>query len=417
MNYIKSITVKNFFSIKNEITLDFKANQYTVDNHPDRVYKLNKEFYNKAIAIYGANASGKTSILKALVFVSAVINNQRDNFIPYSIRNKFNNRKSKTHIEVCFIISDKEYRYTITLSGKEFENTSIDDEILEELEENGKEILFERKKQSTSKEIIKNQVDIEIFNTLMERDPNIHKVLSKSILEKISQSKSIIQEFSKSKNDTIFKEIKSFFNHINKTSNIEFFNTRLDTREKELISIGENIENNPDIHKFIINFFDSIGLDIKDFEVIKEKNDLVESMEIFTKHTISKNKKLEFILESSGTKSLTKFLVDIFLAKENNSILVLDEFDSIIHPALVPMILNLLRQNDIQIIYTTHNIYNMKFLSHDELFLIEKDSTHNTKVIPVKDDKRYKGFENKLALYEANRLGGTPDIHKFIVEI
>ena len=157
MNYIKSITVKNFFSIKNEITLDFKANQYTVDNHPDRVYKLNKEFYNKAIAIYGANASGKTSILKALVFVSAVINNQRDNFIPYSIRNKFNNRKSKTHIEVCFIISDKEYRYTITLSGKEFENTSIDDEILEELEENGKEILFERKKQSTSKEIIKTK--------------------------------------------------------------------------------------------------------------------------------------------------------------------------------------------------------------------------------------------------------------------
>jgi hypothetical protein len=84
---------------------------------------------------------------------------------------------------------------------------------------------------------------------------------------------------------------------------------------------------------------------------------------------------------------------------------------------LIPIINNLLIENDIQIIYSTHNIYNMQFLQNDEIFLIEKDSEHKTTINPVKDNKEIKGYKNLLTLYENGYLGGLPDIKEILTKI
>ena len=78
MNFIKQIEIENFFSIKNRIRMNFESSDYLIQNHSNRVINFNNKFYNKIISFYGANASGKTTILKSLVVVGAIINNKKD---------------------------------------------------------------------------------------------------------------------------------------------------------------------------------------------------------------------------------------------------------------------------------------------------------------------------------------------------
>ena len=62
MNFITKIKIKNFFSIKNEVCIDFKASNYNIENNRNRLFNVKREYYNKIVSFYGANASGKTTL-------------------------------------------------------------------------------------------------------------------------------------------------------------------------------------------------------------------------------------------------------------------------------------------------------------------------------------------------------------------
>ena len=67
---ILEFTVKNFLSIKDEVTLSMVAAKDS--SHEDNLllYEDGKQMKSalKSLVIYGANASGKSNILKALRF-------------------------------------------------------------------------------------------------------------------------------------------------------------------------------------------------------------------------------------------------------------------------------------------------------------------------------------------------------------
>ena len=66
----------NFFSIKEEVCIDFKAgNIKTVaaKNLADNIFTVNEETLLKVQGIYGPNASGKSSIIKAAFFCRQLV--------------------------------------------------------------------------------------------------------------------------------------------------------------------------------------------------------------------------------------------------------------------------------------------------------------------------------------------------------
>ena len=69
---IINFSVQNFGSIKDKQTLSFEADKST---HLESTYVVNvgKERILKLALIYGANASGKTTILKALDFLRDIV--------------------------------------------------------------------------------------------------------------------------------------------------------------------------------------------------------------------------------------------------------------------------------------------------------------------------------------------------------
>ena len=95
MGFIKKIEIENFYSIKNAISLDLESSEYMIKNHSDRVIKSKNENYSILNAIYGANASGKSSILRAIIAVSQVISNSSDERLPISFKNKFKDYENK----------------------------------------------------------------------------------------------------------------------------------------------------------------------------------------------------------------------------------------------------------------------------------------------------------------------------------
>jgi AAA15 family ATPase/GTPase len=75
---ILEIRLENFFSIKDEILLDFRAakiNTGGANALSANVIDYNGEKILKSIGLFGANASGKSNIFKAIDFCKNIIVN------------------------------------------------------------------------------------------------------------------------------------------------------------------------------------------------------------------------------------------------------------------------------------------------------------------------------------------------------
>ena len=419
MNLIKSVKIKNFFSVKNEVSINFAASKYTIENHPDRLFRVDKEYYNKLIAFYGPNASGKTTILKALVLVAYLLSNKSEKF-PFAIKNIYSD-DAISFIEVEFIFEGQIFRYKVEFECEKDRTIGISNEILEVLERG--------EKKETTKTLINRKE--KIFRDIKGNS------LGNIIIGNVPNTKSLLIETLTRTDD--YKKIIKFFNAIVKATNIIGpFDVRMALGgEDELIlslifepSIYiEDVEilkeslihDKKKFWNFLYRILPAIGLDIQTvISNVKIKNEFprleAKINQFTTLHNINPEKALDFKLESNGTRMIFKILFNIFYAYEKKTILVIDELDSILHPMLVPFINLLAIKNDIQLIYTSQNIYNMKYLYSDELFIIEKDSQHNTTVKKM-DEYGHEGYENFVRLYENNLLGGLPQIKAVQLEI
>lgn len=402
MNYIKKLIVKNFFSIKNQVSIDFEASKYTIENHPYRVFEEQGNFINKLRVFYGANASGKTSLLRALVYISYIASNKSDKLVR-GFKNIYNAPSEQSSIEIEFHFKNINYSYRIEFSLIKDEIVGISNEVLKNISEN--QILINRKKN--------------IFNTLS------NEVITGILFEKVPKTKSLLVESLTRTED--YEELVEFFQNIVMLTNIRgnhslgmHFDDIQDKiivaeafleeeRNKPIFKKTIDSEDKKEFKEFIFPFLQSIGLDIDNAssKIKIEKSTSESKLNFTTTHAIDTKKELDFNLESNGTKMLFKILFDIFYAYKKRAILVVDELDSILHPMIVPAINLLAIENNVQLIYTTHNTSNMKYLYSDEIQIIEKDKNHET---IIKDAKNYNGYENFMKLYENNQLGGLPNI-------
>ncbi len=408
MNFIKEIKIKNFFSIKNELILNINSSKYTIDNHSNRVFFDGDNAYNKLVSIYGANASGKTTILKALVVIGAVITNENSEIMPLSVKNKFANGRTKTELSIKFILKIKnkpiEFEYEVSFdANKAKNNISISNEILY-IVTNGKRSTFFNRKE--------NKINID------DIDMNTKQL----VFDDMKNTISIFNEFDKfDRKLSYLASIKQFLGSIPSLTNINnAYVTTFGIRDGDEDKFVNNLLQDNKLKLFIEKFIVSIGIDIDRIDVEFNYNDskqIIGIKNILIYHSIDKSIPLEYKLESDGTRMLLKLLMDIYVAKKLKTVLVIDELDSVLHSMLVPLLNNLIIDNNIQIFYSTHNIYNMKYLYSDEIYVVEKDSSHDTTISSPKDNKDIEGFENFLSLYENEYLGGLPKLHDIFTKI
>ncbi|MBU4145295.1 MAG: ATP-binding protein, partial [Candidatus Thermoplasmatota archaeon] len=144
------ISIENFLSIKDEVTLSMVASKdksfmdNTIKSKP-----LKKDRLLRSAAIYGANASGKSNVLKALSYIKRLVqtshNYQSDTKIKYSpfkLDKKCRNKPSK--FQIIFIKNDIKYIYGLSVT-----DVKVVDEYLYYYPGGRKSQIFDRKDTTT----------------------------------------------------------------------------------------------------------------------------------------------------------------------------------------------------------------------------------------------------------------------------
>src|SRR5450759_565617 len=120
---ILEIRLSNFFSIRDEIVLDLRvgnSKSQKVKDLENNVFIYKDEKILKSVALYGANASGKSNIIKAIRFCCSMIFQSHThneavifNFVPF----KFDRYADKpSSFMIKFVSKGIEYEYGFSLT-------------------------------------------------------------------------------------------------------------------------------------------------------------------------------------------------------------------------------------------------------------------------------------------------------------
>ena len=361
-------------------------------------------------AIYGANASGKSSVFEAFQFMALCVLES----LSFSDDNKKNPYKLKVD---SFKFSDSRDK------PSEFEINYIDKKGKKELYYNygfkidNSGILEEYLASNTKTGVKRNEEYTYIFKR--ERSQKLY--LDSSIekfrenLEISLKDKTLLVSLGAKLNINEFIRVRTWF--IN-AEVINFSNSLYGVFLEN--TLPDNIIESEEVRKNLVSFINSFDDSIIDIEVEKisaiDESDS-DNYRVFTVHKSDKETSVARISmneESSGTKKMFSLYQTLLDVLEKGGVFFADELDIKLHPLLMRNILLTFtdkekNSNNAQLIFTTHNtIYmDMDLLRRDEIWFVEKDNGVS-KLYSLDDITNEKGEKvRKDSNYEKHYLLGN----------
>lgn len=403
---IINFLVKNFKSINNEINLSFEA----VDSEMDRyyTYKSNKEKILKIAMIYGANASGKTNILKALYFLVQFILNspkQKDETIDITPFLFTDNIFPNSYFKIEFLIDDIKYLYQLELSSEKVINEKL------YYYNPNRALVFDKAnfKFGSKIKISKSQKEALFNNTLYNN----------SLLSGYLKTNINIKEF-----DNAIRWFKKVLPPIfPKTDLVAFAVNTLEKKSLDkdfILDILQNADFEIDDYEIKKSEVDSEIIDILK-QIGKEESDL-KKLEIFFTHL--KKYRLEYNEESSGTQRYYQLSIMLALLLKESLILPIDELEASLHPDLLKhFILSfLVNSKKSQLIFTTHSrelLLEKDMLRQDTIWFTQKNPKGATELFSVSDfDTTIIRKESSLYnAYKSGKFGAVPNLKDYFLDI
>ncbi len=410
-------SVKNFMSFKEKAVLALNPSVDT--EHPENINNQNGYQATNLIAIYGANASGKTSLFRAMTAAINMIKrsnelqvNQPINmFPPFKFAEDTVNEPSE--FEFIFIADDG-IRYVYGFSAN---NVRITEEYLYQYKTQRPTMIFERTEEKYEFKAKKSQLDPLVrFNT-----PN--KLFLSTATNWNTECTTIPYKWLSEKMAT-FTDTQTLTD-----LSMELYRG---PDKKEYISFTEELLQAADINISKINIsvkkvkmpaaIAAPQLLINGQLVTPIGNPELEQIEVMTEHIIGTGEKatsytLGMGEESLGTNQL--FILGPFLkdAFEKGMIVVVDEIDKSLHTFIVKHIINLFRDKTVnkagaQLIFTTHDtsLLSLSTFRRDQVYFTEKDNKTGMSVLYSLDEYPVRKTDNIEKGYRLGRYGAIPYI-------
>ncbi|OFX49883.1 MAG: abortive infection protein [Bacteroidetes bacterium GWA2_30_7] len=397
-------SVRNFRTFKEKATLSLIASNNDKDTREvENVSNTNN--FNlrilKSAVIYGANASGKSKFIEALMFMKHfAINSSKDSqkgdliqVEPFKLNPESENEPSE--FEVIFIFNKIMYRY-----GFEVDRNCI-----------VSEWLFHKPK---TKEVELFYRDFQKF----EIHPRDFQKGAIGVKEGLIRDNALLLSLAAQFNDSTAINVINWFSELNVISGLKENEFRENSINKIKSENGKSI---------ILDFLKKADFGIVDLNIHDVNSGIFKDSPysvIFTKRNQFKYKtKVGFINfslaldESEGTKKYFYLLGPIIDAIENGSALVVDELDSKIHPNLVEKIVSLfnskkLNPKNAQLVFNSHdtNLLSSGLFRKDQIWFTEKDKYGEARLYSLADFKsdevrKKEAFEDN---YVRGKYGAVP---------
>ena len=395
----------NFFSIKDEVCIDFKAgniNTAGAKELSDNIFSFNDETLIKVQGLFGPNASGKSSILKAAMFCRLLVldsfqNNEGTifNFMPFKFDGYFE-KPSTFYID--FITDGIEYEYSFSITRNE---------ILTE------ELYYHPNKRK-----------VKIFTRDESKGPSKTDVYSFGEGQFVKPL-DVAQSTGK---NTLFISRASQMDRELAKKIYNYFRTELLIGLPQLSGkyAVELFKQNKDLILQALKMADS---DIADINVRIEKSALYstqptpnsQTIDLINFYTIHKrNPDISFHLEgeeSAGTIQIFNLLLILLDVCKNGKTLILDEFDASLHTELAQFILDMVNASkSAQFLFTSHNtnLLDIKKMRRDQILFTNKKEDGSTEVYSLFDFKDFRENMDAEKCYLQGRFDAVPYINSSI---
>lgn len=413
------------------------------EQHKERVISYKERKVLKFSSIYGANASGKTNLIRAIAAGRKIALNTMDGADSQGTfcRSSEENSNRPTLFEYEFTIDERCFAYGFTVHMKEKRVLS---EWLYEMDSAKEHVIFERLVESSQyyfdEAIFGKEENKEQFHFFI-KDAN--RIKTTLLLYEIKRRKMEEDDFE------IFNKVYDWFKYdlvvIYPETKISNSYLLFDSDNRELVNLLKYLDTGiTDYSMRVINeaafkeYFSDEALAEKFlkrseedgtakgksilnigntlFELDYDEKGAKRIAKLMFQHGTDDGK-YEYGEESDGTKRLIELLA-VILNDDGDKVFIIDELDRSLHPQMtikfVETFLKYSKEKATQLIITTHesNLMDLSILRRDEIWFAEKGQDNITNLYTLEKFKiRYDKVVSKD--YLAGRYGAVPVFQDF----
>lgn len=412
---------KNFMSFADECNFTMLANK---DNsHSEDLISFGKDRASKVRLIYGANASGKTSFINAMYFISSFIANSNMllekmpiQVVPFKFCDNCFNTPSE--FAITFIKDGLKYAYSFSCTREKVIDERLD------IYYSAKPTMIFNRFDTNNYEFNK---DAKFLNPLKERNLDNKLFLVTTASWNYEKTKPVVDYLLNTITvmdvDVLWKicldriyenneqeEYKAFCLKILNNADISISDFKVDP--KKLKDVGSEAE--------MLNKLLSVATNGNEdaMKTIQDTN--IYSFTTF--HNVKNDNKdnkypLPLNEESLGTIKMFKYSPVLYYVFKEGKVLFVDEIDKSLHPLMVEYLIKMfhdknINTNNAQLIANTHdtNLLNLGILRRDDIWFTERNYESGKTEMYSLSDFSPRTTENIERAYLLGRFGAIPFI-------
>lgn len=379
--------MSNMFSLRDEMTLSLQAAKIQTQKGralEGNLFSVGGEQMLKSVAVFGANASGKSNVVKAIRACVEMIRESHNynedtvfGFVPF----KFGGYDQKpSSFYVRFLMEGIEYEYSFSMT-----RTEILTEQLYYYPNGRRSLVFSRDERKGPE-----KKDVYEFKLVLKRPMDVAANTSRKTLF-ISRASQMDRELA--------KQVFRFFCD----------EVVLDYRLPEGVQMEGVIGSRKEQLLEVLRTADS---DIVDIEIVGGR--------LKTYHRNNPKVAFDFETEESeGTKTLFRMMLSMMDIIRGGRLLLVDEIGTSLHTQLVEFIIGMFNASErAQLVYTSHNTHllNTDFQRRDQVYFVNKREDGSSDLYSLYDYKDFRDTLDMEKAYLQGRFDAVPYISRLRIK-